>query len=95
MRISRLLKTYFQEFIEVSKGASTIKQKDFFGYLWDKVDFANFKVKDLTALNSLYFKNTIWNLSSDELEINRMFHLSFVKLKEIQSYVDNLLKSST
>lgn len=88
------LKTFFQELISISENASERKQRDFFEYLWDKVDFPNHEVKDLQSLNSLHFKNTLWNLSTDEVEINRLFDLSNRKLKEIQSYVDKLLETA-
>jgi hypothetical protein len=88
------LKTYFQELMELSRGASERKQRDYFGYLLDVVDFSNFEVTDLSAINALRFKNTLWNQSSDEFEINRLYNQSFAKLKDIRLTVDGLLKNS-
>ncbi len=86
------LKTYFQELLDVSDGYSGRKDSKFKEALYGSVDFPSFEVKDLNAINSLKFKNIIWDQTSDEHELNRLFHLSFEKLKEIRSQVDELLK---
>ncbi len=85
------LKTYFQELLQLSLSARDAKMDGFFGYLQDAVDFTKPRVVDLDKINGLKFKNIIWNQSSDEQEINRLFKQADEKLLEVQNYVNRLL----
>jgi len=88
------LKTYFQELMDMSEGYKQRKMEDYMRFLQDAVDFDARKVVDLDKIRSLRFKNIIWNQSSDEYELNRLYKQATEKLNEVQALVDEILKEN-
>ena len=88
------LKTYLQEFMEMSNGYKQKKSSDFMRFLRDAVDFDRKKVVNLKKIGSLEFKNIIWNQGSDEVELNRLYEQAFDQLKMVQFKVDSILKEA-
>lgn len=88
------LKTYLQELMSLSNGYQQRKSEDFFKYLRDAVDFPARKVVNMDKLNSLEFKNILWNQGSDEIELNRLYKQASEKLTEVQGLVEQILKDA-
>ena len=88
------LKTFFQELLQLSEGYSRRKEDGFKKALWDSVDFSEHRILSLSTINSVRFKNIIWDLSSDEKELSRLFDQAFKKLKEVEQQMDRLLRGS-
>ena len=88
------LKTYLQEFTEMSNGYKEKKSDVFMHYLRDAVDFDQKKVVNLKKIASLEFKNIIWNQGSDEYELNRLYNQAFDQLKMVQFKVDSILNQA-
>ena len=87
------LKTYFAELLSLSEGYTGRKESGFKKLLWSSADFPERKVTNLKMINSLEFKNTIWDQTSDEYELNRLFDQAFEELRKIQTYTHQLIKN--
>ena len=88
------LKTFLQEFTEMSNGYKEKKSDVFMHYLRDAVDFDQKVVVNLNKIASLEFKNIIWNQGSDEFELNRLYNQAFDQLKMVQFKVDSILNQA-
>lgn len=80
-----LLQTQLQELQGLSSGYQDRKQSKFMDFLFDEVDFPAFKIISMKAINSITFKNIIWNQTSDEYELNRLYDLASAQLHKVDS----------
>lgn len=80
-----LLQTQLQELQELSSGYKDRKQSKFMDFLFSEVDFPAFTIISMKAINSLTFKNIIWNQTSDEYELNRLYDLASAQLHKVDS----------
>lgn len=88
------LNTYLQELIDMSEGYKDRKGNDYMRFLQDAVDFDEREVVHLDKIRSLAFKNIIWNQTSDEFELNRLYDQAVKKLDEVQQLVEQILADS-
>ena len=88
------LKTYIQELMDMSEGYKDRKYADYMRFLQDAVDFDERKVVNLEKIRSVSFKNIIWNQTSDEFELNRLYKQATKKLDEVQLLVEEVLKEN-
>lgn len=85
------LQTYFLELLDLSEDYKDRKQNDFMRFLRDAVDFPERKVMDLGVVKTVAFKNIIWNQSSDEHELNRLYALANSQLTKVDSLINMIL----
>ena len=86
------LKTYLQELLDLSKGYQDRKMNDFMTFLRTAVDFPSREVVNISTIRSLEFKNIIWNLYSDEIELNRLYKQAKGQLEKVQEQVEAILE---
>ena len=88
------LQTYFQELLELSEGYQGRKLNDFMRFLRGAVDFPEKKVIDLSLIKTVDFKNIIWNQSSDERELNRLYKQAKGQLIAVDSLINVILNQN-
>lgn len=86
------LKTYLQELIDLSDGYKDRKLNDFMLFLRTAVDFPRREIVDLNKINSLEFRNIIWNQNGDEHELNRLYTQAREQLLKVQQMVEEIIK---
>lgn len=82
-----LLQTLFQEFQDMSEGYKERKSSLFFSYLLDDVDFPSKKIVSVSRLNTVRFKNILWNQTTDEYGLNRLYDQAETQLKKVDSLI--------
>lgn len=85
------LQTYLQELTAVSEAYNKLKAEDFVKYLRDEVDFSNAVIVSMNKINSLEFRNIIWNQLGFEVELNRLYKLSEEQLLKVEQSIELLL----
>ncbi|RKQ49904.1 hypothetical protein BXY85_0906 [Roseivirga pacifica] len=85
------LQTYLQELTAVSEAYNKLKAEDFVKYLRDEVDFSNAVIVSMNKINSLEFRNIIWNQLGYEVELNRLYKLSEEQLLKVEQSIELLL----
>ncbi|MBO3700139.1 hypothetical protein [Roseivirga sp. E12] len=85
------LQTYFQELLDLSEGYKDRKQQDYMGHLRTSVDFLERKVIDLGSIRSIEFKNIVWNMATDEYELNRLYDQASAQLVKVDSLITNII----
>jgi hypothetical protein len=85
------LQTYLQELTAVSEAYNKLKAEDFVKYLRDEVDFSNTVIVSMNKINSLEFRNIIWNQLGYEVELNRLYKLSEEQLLKVEQSIELLL----
>jgi hypothetical protein len=88
------LKTYLQELLSMSEGYKDRKNSDFMLFLRDAVDFPERQVVNMKKIQSLEFKNILWNQVSDEHELNRLYTQASEKLDQVQALVKRILEEN-
>ncbi len=86
------LEVYFQELMELSDGYKKRKQDDFMSFLSESVDFSERRIASMEKIKTLEFKNIIWNIATDERELNRLYELSFSQLAKVDSIITQIIK---
>lgn len=87
------LQTYFQELLDLSEGYKDRKQQDYMGYLRTSVDFPEKKVINVKSIRSVEFKNIVWNLATDEYELNRLYSQASSQLEKVDSLITNIISA--
>tara|TARA_Y100000588_G_C14124288_1_gene868653 strand:- start:392 stop:1015 length:624 start_codon:yes stop_codon:yes gene_type:complete len=85
------LQTYLQELTAISEAYNKLKAEDFIKYLRDEVDFSNAVIVSMNKINSLEFRNIIWNQLGYEVELNRLYKLSEEQLLKVEQSIELLL----
>ncbi|MCO6358311.1 hypothetical protein [Roseivirga pacifica] len=85
------LQTYLQELTAISEAYNKLKAEDFIKYLRDEVDFSNTVIVSMNKINSLEFRNIIWNQLGYEVELNRLYKLSEEQLLKVEQSIELLL----
>ncbi len=85
------LQTYLQELTAISEAYNKLKAEDFVKYLRDEVDFSNTVIVSMNKINSLEFRNIIWNQLGYEVELNRLYKLSEEQLLKVEQSIELLL----
>ncbi len=86
------LKTYLRELMDQSESYKRDKSSEFMAFLQDAVDHDRRKVVNIDKLRTLSFKNILWNQTSDEYELTRLYEQATQKLDEVQALVNEILE---
>lgn len=88
------LETYFQELLDLSEGYKDRKHQDYVIFLRTSVDFLERKVLKMKTIESVEFKNIVWNLATDEYELNRLYGLASGQLNKVDSLITQIIASN-
>ncbi|MFY0591398.1 hypothetical protein [Roseivirga sp.] len=87
------LQTFLQELMDLSESYKVMKKQDYMNYLKTEVDFFKRKIIRLEKIQSVEFKNIIWNMAADEFELNRLYEQATVQLSKVDSLMKAVISS--